>query len=491
MLKPFLTKWPFLWKLRLFLGLILLALILVFLYFKIVPLGHITYSRSWPANWHSGQGFIGDFKPNNRLDVSPPQSPKIIIDPVYFSVFTPRTFDSAVVTIKYRDQLNSTTPLIEVGVLKDQLTGSYDLQPLQNNLLDHWRFNWPRLEDSDSRLILQAKKNYASVSEFLSDLQAGFLKDCPSGPLACVAVYNYSLKLNYSLPDYVPLRPLVINQPLRGAHQFYLYLKNEPWRLNFDFLYLRQDPKSDSVTVNIWSGDKIIMTQTISDNSELNTGKTENKSLNFSGPARAAGVYKIEVKISNDVVIKKIESSSDKLSVIHKIWPVSGSGDLTLFTDAKQLRVQTANPVSLGKIIFGGQTFDLNKTYQPFNYISGGLNQIINLKKDDIVLENNGVFAFAADSLLNPGVKSVDRYFLPGDNIKYIIADYSQPLENDGLKTASAKFNLIGADRVDGRYTFLISIPGLTDKTAVPGYLEIKEITINLEGKTLWQKIWD
>lgn len=491
MLKPFLTKWPFLWKLRLFLGLILLALILVFFYFKIIPLGHITYSRSWPANWHSGQGFIGDFKPDNRLDRNDPQSPKIIIDPVYFSVFTPRTFDSAIITIKYRDQFNSTTPLIEIGVLKDQLTGSYDLQPLQNNLLDHWRFNWPRLEDSDSRLILQTKKNYYSVSEFFSDLQTGFLKDCPSGPLACVAVYNYPLKLNYSLPDYVPLRPLVVNQPLRGAHQFYLYLKNEPWRLNFDFLYLRQDPKSDPATVNIWSGDKIIMTQTISDNSELNTGKTENKSLNFSGPAQAAGVYKIEVKISNDVVIKRIESSSDKLSVIHKIWPVSGSGDLTLFTDAKQLRAQTSNPASLGKIIFGGQTFDLNKTYQPFNYISGGLNQIINLKKDDLVLENNGVFAFAADSLLNPGVKSVDRYFLPGDNIKYIIADYSQPVENDGLKTASAKFNLISADRVDGRYTFLISIPGLTDKTAAPGYLEIKEITIDLKGRTLWQKIWD
>jgi len=376
--------------------------------------------------------------------------------------------------------------------LKDQLTGNYDLQPLQNNILDYWSANWSRLGKNNSPLILQANKNYSSVAKFLGDLKSGSLKNCPSGPLTCVAVYNYPLKLNYSLPSSTILSPLVITQPLRGAHQFYLYLQNKkPWRLSINFTYLRLDPKPDPVTVNIWFGNKIIMSQSIPDNNLSSSAlKTKNQGLIFKGFAPVAGVYKVEIKINQDVVIKSIESSSNKLVAIHKIWPVSGSGGLTLFTNANHLRVQTSNPASLGKIIFGNKIFNLAKTYRPFHWFSPEKLPIIKIKKDDIILANNGVLAFSKSSLFNPDLKKVDRYFSPGDDTKYIIANYQAPLENKGLKIAKAKFNLSDAYRFAGRYTFVISIPGLAGRKGSKNYLEIKEIILNLSGKTLWQKIW-
>ncbi|MFA5109151.1 MAG: hypothetical protein WC458_01220 [Patescibacteria group bacterium] len=490
-LKYFLTKRSFLFKLRLILGLIILILVLGFLYLKIVPFGRITYSRQWPRGLASGKGFFYDFKPAERIDSAVVDSLKIIADPIYFSLFTPRRFDHATVKIKYRDRLGTVTPIIEVGLLEDKLSGAYDFQPLQNNVLDHWRFSWPRLEDTDKRLILQASLNYSSPAEFDRDLISGNLQDCPPGePTACVAVYNYPLAATYRLPDYSPLKPLTINQPLRGAHQFYIYL-NGSWRLGFNFSDLDQDAAVDPITVRVMSGDKVVAAQSLVDAAPVASGrKSPERELILRGDDAPAGVYKVEIKASDDIVISKIDSSSDKLSFISRIWPVSGAGNLTIFTDATNLEAQTFSPASLEPINFGGQDFVFDKTYQQFDLVAGsGVNKI-KLKKDDIILAGNGVFSFASGSLFDPGFKKVDRYFSPGDGIRYIIADYQRPLGDEDWKTAEAEFDLKEAHRENGKYTFLISVPGLKAEDGTDDFLEIKEIEVELTGKTLRDKLF-
>ncbi len=51
------------------------------------------------------------------------------------------------------------------------------------------------------------------------------------------------------------------------------------------------------------------------------------------------------------------------------------------------------------------------------------------------------------------------------------------------------EFDLRGAYREDGKYTFLISAPGLNPNDALDDYLEIEEIKVELKGKTLIEKI--
>lgn len=513
MFKPFLTKWPFLFKLRLFLAIVLLIIILVFLYLKIVPFGHIVYTRTWPRGLASGKGFIYDFKPVERIATAKNQSLKIIGEPVYFSLFTPRTFDRAIMTIKYRDRLSATTPIIEAGVLKDKISDAYDLRPMQNKILDELSFTWSRLEDTEGKLILQATKNYSDSAEFEKDLAAGRLKDCPPGDVrSCVALYNYSFPFDYRWPDYQAIFPLVINQPLRGAHQFYVYF-NGSWRLGFNFVDLNQDKAADPITINVRSvddkgttqsstNDRVIASQSLTDeNAALASGQTENKEIVLRGDAAPSGVYKIEVKVSDDIVIAKINSSSDKLSFINKVWPVSGGGNLTLLTDAADLQAQTFSPGSLQTINFGGRDFVLDKTYEPFDFSPDAETDIgtgngmkteikeIKLEKDDVILAGNGVFSFSRASLFNPDFKKINRFFAPGDEVKYIVADYARPFVDDGLKTARVEFDLNGAYREDGKYTFLISVPGLKTSDGRDDYLEIEEIEVELEGKTLWGKV--
>lgn len=166
---------------------------------------------------------------------------------------------------------------------------------------------------------------------------------------------------------------------------------------------------------------------------------------------------------------------------------------MTLFTDIADLQAQTLSPASLQTISFGGQDFTLDKTYEPFDFSTGaGINAGINeikLQKDDVILAGNGVFSFSRSNLFNPDFKKMDRYFTPGDEIKYIIANYARPLSDGDLKTARTELDLSGAYRENGKYTFLISVPGLKISDGSDDYLEIKEIKVELKGKTLFEKI--
>jgi len=492
MIKPFLTKWPFLLKLRLFFIVLGLIIVLVFLYLKVVPFGRATYERAYPGGLKSGQGFIYGFTPAERVDAAGVY-PKLISDPLYFSLFTPRTFDSVKLTIIYRDHLGDNTFLVEAGVLADKLTWRYDLQPLQNKILENWAAIRQRV-GTGTPLILSKTDSYDSAADFWADLKAGQLKNCAGGAGTCLAVYNYPLDLPYKFPAGTTVAPLTINQPLRGTHQFYIYTPDGDLSLVIDFLLLRQDKGADPITVNLYQGDKIIATKFAADNRPGATdGQTEIKSLSLAASGLAPGVYKAEMKISDDTVIKKIISSSDKLAFINKLWPVSGPEPATFYTDADYLQAKAFTPASLQTLNFAGQAVALDEAYKQFTFLAASSMadqtavKAIKINKEDVILENNGVFALSPESVFDPALKKVDNHFNAAA-VNYIIADYTAPRPlADGWKSATAEFNLKTAYRETGQYSFMISIPGLVAESGA--YLEIKDIKTEFSGRTLGQKL--
>lgn len=486
--QPFLTKWPFLFKLRLFFILLGLISVAAFLYLKVVPTGQIVYERDYEKALRSGKGFVYGFTPAERVDSSGAY-PRLVGDPVYFSLFTPRTFTSARVLITYRDRLASKKPLIELGVLKDKIARNYDLQPAENRLLDNLDGKWSKAT-ADGVTFWQKAKNYSDLAAFQKDLAANKLKDCADGPTSCVAVYNYSLAYDYRLSGIKKDKPLVIDQPLRGEHQFYVYVSQDSLALDFSFLDMNQDKGQDPISVNLYYGGDLIDSGSLDDNNPDPTGGiTEEKSLSLAKKNLQPGVYKAEIKISDDVVIKKITSSSSKLSFINRIWPVSASGSLTLYTDTAYLLAKAFTPASLQTINFNNQSFALDEPYQQFEFVSSdsaNSAQAIRLAKDDVILENNGVFSWAADSLFNPNFPRVDSHLDLGE-IKYIVADYQEPVTQDDWKIATIDFSLLDSYRENGKYSFLISVPGL--KEGSNGYLEIKSIRVELSGRTWLEKL--
>lgn len=484
-------KWLFLFRFRFVLGLILVTIVSLFLYLKIIPFGSITYSRDYTSSWKLGKGFINNFTPPERVDLVSEDGALLIGDPVYFSLFTPRTFDKAKVTVIYKDNLSINTPVIETGVLADNIVWRYDLRPLDNKALDYLMLRW-NLSEDDGKIFLQKKNNYKDLSTFKKDFSNGTLKDCPKNQMSCLAVYNYPLDYNYRITNYQPSLSTVIDTPLRGAHQFYVYLNNELLNFEFDFVDLNLSKKEAPIQVIVSAKNKIIVNEMIKDNSiKTGSGELEEKKITINNNNLPTGVYKVEIKASDDIVIKKIVSSLDHLSFLNKIWPVSGSKPLKIYTNSKNLQIKALNPVSLQRIFFGGEEFNINETYKQFSFQTTSESDIkeINIQKDDLILENNGVFSFSEKSLFDPNIKKVDYFFSVNDNTKYIIADYKKPLENDGFKTASAELNLRGAYRENGKYSFIISIPGLKSDDNLKDNLEIYEIKVELKGRSLWEKI--
>ncbi len=464
-----------------------------FLYLKVVPGGQIEYRRTWPRGWASGQGFIYDFKPGERLAASDRQSLQIIGDPVYFSLFAPRSFSKAEVTVRYRAALSEKTPLIEVGVLKNKLTGAYDLQPLENRRLAELTAGWhkvERREPSGQHLVLyQADENYQTVEEFVADLEKGRLRACPANTVRCLATYNYPWTAPFKLADKVQISPLMIDQAFRCAHQVYVYLPAGAWELSFDFQDLNLDAAPDPITITVLDERGRPTNHEVADDyQQPPSGQSQARRLDISGQSENGGLYKVQIKVSDDIVVTQLEGSSNYLSFINKFWPVSSSGPIKLYTDSSHLQVKTFNPASLGPVAFGGETSLIDETYRQFDLRRSGFSRQISLEKSDLILENNGVFSFDPDILVNPNPDRLDRFFIARPEVIYFLARYQEPTEAEGVKEAKAILDLSGAPREQGRYGFLLSVPGLGADT--PGsVLEIEELKIRLSGRSLWQKI--
>lgn len=481
-----LKRLPTYLKLRLGLGLVFFIIIGMFVCLRMVPNGKISYNKNWSNNLNLGGGFIDDFKPGDRLDLTEDKSLKIIAEPIYFSLFSPRLFDKAKVKIVYEDKLTKETPIVEIGLLKDRAAGAYEFKSVQNKNIDSLRFSWRRLIDDGNLVVLQREDAYKDGNSFLKDLSLNKLKTCQANSLSCIAFYNYPIDPSFNLPSYTELYPLNLSQDLLGNHKLYVYFNDKPGKLKIDFLPYKilENKKDLKAELRVYQNGVLIETK----KSEVPG------SITFA--SFAVALYKVEIIISDDVVIDEIESSSDRLVFLNKLYPVEKNTQNKIFTSAKTVYASTLDIESLGNIIFSGSDFDLNKTHSQLvlNSDKAQAVQEIQNAKGGIMFSGDGVFSFNETKIFDPETRQMNTSFKP-DNYQYLVAKYKSPLSRGNLKEANLEFSLSGADYKDGKYSFVISIPGLNQDKGydanlkAENYLAIKEINIEMEGKTLWQKI--
>lgn len=479
-------------KIRLFLIILWFILAGLIVWLKVLPFGHATYSRQYPDQFSvlGAKGFIGRFSPVERLSTS--TSNVIIGDPVYFSIFTPRTFNEVKLTIKYRNALNDKTPIIEAGVLVDNVVWRYKMAPLQNNIIDNNFKDWNRLS-GDGISILQKNKVFNNISEVLEAAKNGF-KDYCLDPSQCIAWYNADNISSNIKPviskEFTPFQKIDI--PLQGAHQFYFISStaaNNDFSFQFSDLNLNRD--TDNVEISIYSGAEKLYSHVIKDESlEEESGKVRDFGFRFStGLTEESALYKLEIKANNDIVIKSIEEAPSALNAISRLHPVSSSKPLSFWTDSSFLQLTAVTPAALQKIRFGNQEFNLDEAYQQFEFSNptAGLKEV-RLDKDDVIIENNGIFSFTPSSFFNPNLQQIDRHFVLDNDIKFVIAGYEKPRDlGNGWREASVVLNTKEAYREKGKYGFIISVPGLS--LAKAGTLEIKEIRAEFSGRTVFDKI--
>ena len=493
-------NWPLSLKFRLVFGVFLLVILVVIFCLKIVPDGKTFYKKTWSNSFFSARGTMLDFRPSIRLDSKTKSYLKIIAEPIYFNFYAPRSFSKAKITVKYFDNLAETTPIIEVGLLKGGLNGNYELKPLQNKIIDELKFSWQRIVDDGETLILQREKIYNNELEFLADFSEGRLENCVGGPMSCAVFYNYNNDYKYQAPANNLIRSIKINQALRGEHNFFNYFNQGSWFVNFNFRDLNLNNGQEVVKVNIYLDNNLIASKSLtgldlaSSNENFDNENRQGEfigELRFSGLVEKGALYKVEIKAGNDIVIESIESSSDQLVFVNKLWPVYSEG-LKISTEAKFLSVKTFETESLGSIFFNEEKFDLDKTYSSLLLEAKDGERYLNelsLEKSGVLIELNGFIALPDNKFFQALPEKMDRFFSAQGSASYLLSNYKSPKKEKNYQTASLEFDLEDAYLANQYYSFVISVPGLELTEGGENYLGIKEIKIEVEGRSLSEKI--
>jgi len=477
-------------KIRIFLYLIIFLIVSFFIYKAIVPSGEIEYI----FNFNKENSFISKLSPDERLDFGNKKiKNKIIANPVYFNLKTPRTFNSAEISIRYK---NKNVPLVEGGFLVDKTLWRYDLKPFQNKLLDQLSLVWDK-ETKDNLLILKRPKTASTT------FNCNFLNNDEFGQdISSLATYNYNLSIPYILKNYEnknqELKSLDNFHSLRGAWQFYTYIKDEDLNFNFSFRDLNLNKDADQIELFLFYEGELIDSKTLDDDGiNLDTGELrKDRDISINLKNLPEGLYKLELKVNDDILTTDIKTSQSKIVFIHKINLFKENKvDLKVFTDSNKLQLTTIYPDSLQEFIVNKDVFNLEETYHQFqidlknNFSTSSLKEV-QLKKDGIVLSGDGLFSFSQFNFFNPQIKkAVFGLKINEQNINCIIADYKGAQKKGDDYFVHLNFDLKKAYREDGKYSFLISAPDLKSDDNLDDYLEIEEIKIKLKGKSLRKKI--
>ncbi len=459
----------------------------------VVPGGKITYKH----DFNQSDFFISKLSPAERVVNGTKNNNFVVGDPVYFSIKTPRTFSEAKINLRYKrveidnQSIVSDIPVIEAGLLVDGSMWRYDLKPIDNQILNLLSLGWPKIEEGG--MLLFQRPGIGTSSPVYSSIRS-FLELLPGSDE--MAFYNFDFKQESVIDDYVAGKDVYeLPFSLRGGYEFYTYIKDED--LGFEFLIsdLNKNSDKDPVDIHLYYNDVLISSGHLDDDGiEIDSGKVvDSRETIIQVENLPEGIYKVEVRANDDIVTQKIITSQSKLSFINKFWiyDIDKKG-LSFFTDSQEIRAQTTNPGNLQKIKAGEKDIDINKTYVQFMVNTRMATSTLSLEKGDVMLGGNRVFAPDESFYINPKIRKVDNNLnLADKKIKYILARYRLPENEGGWSSTTASFDLGDAYREDGKYGFIISVPGLFVEDDKYDGVVIDEISVEFIGTTLWKKIFN
>ncbi|KKR14920.1 MAG: hypothetical protein UT42_C0014G0005 [Candidatus Falkowbacteria bacterium GW2011_GWA2_39_24] len=370
-----------------------------------------------------------------------------------------------------------------MGLLQDEQSWQFITQPVQNRWLDQLLASWVKIRQGETWL-LQRQPGYTSLETFWQQ----------PVPAEEIAVYNYQPPQQPTLVNYqATATQHVFPYQLRGAYQFYTYIANEA--VFFDWLIkdLNLEVGADQTEVVVYNlANEIVGSIALPDDNNISDNGLVSlqRSLNLQHHNLPAGVYKVQVKTNNDIVTTEIATKQQYLSFINQLQLFSPEQkNLVLYTDSPILLAQTNQAAGLQNISVNDRILRLDRSHEQVSLT--GLDSIstIQLANGGLILSGKGVFSLQRGGLLNPNFQQVDSYFKLSDNINYVMANYNPPTSTGDSQMATVDFALAGAELLAGKYRFMLSLPGLLAEDQINDYIILKEIKIDLTGKTLWQKL--
>ncbi len=401
-------------------------------------------------------------------------------DFVYFNTKS-KGYDTAKISFTFKNTDSNSD--IHIGY-KDESYWHYKTKPILLSLIEN--LDWKSIKGEPT--LYQKVPTFDSVRSLLN-----------APPLSPVGTYymDHDHYIN-SLPGYTPDKnPTVIDQPLRGTHTFYTYLKNEQFQLNVEKYDLNWYKGADLVEISVFKDGLPILQKVIEDDGITDDSRVVMPVMSgevmLEGKAKN-GVYKVVIKANGDTVIKSLHSSFSRIVFENSVFPVGGSNvyDTTnpqanpsIYTDAQKLTFTTAHQVSAQTITINDKNFEIDEIGFPLTFDSGSNRNFVNIPKGDAKVEGAGYFAFKKEQYFTPFIYHNFQIKTASDlvNINYLLTDYTHPVNlPEGWRRAVVEFDLNSAYYSDGTLSWIIKSPTLKDRGAK---IYIKDIVVELTKKSL------
>ena len=478
-------------KFNIFLKIIILLLpLLIFIWLlnkQFAPFGKLEVKY----NFKNESPFISEIYPEERVDILKLEDGKnykeILDDIVYFDLKLPRSsYQSAKVKIKFKNEDQS---IFDLAALTSEEQWSFDTYTLENKFIDN--SSWHKIQ-AEELILLQKENKFKTIGQFLKSISSK----------TKIAYYNYN-----KLPKIVEIdnykkssEILEINHALRGSHTFYTYIDNEDLAFDFTYQDLNRAEGEDLFKINIVNeknGELIKQASKEDDGTNISSGKlsTEN-TFNLNIPKLEKGVYKINLDLDDDIIIKKIKTKQKYIVFEKKMYlaksdeylPEIDSEDkmsVDFYNTGLNLYIKTDHQNSLQKISINDRVFEIDNTNKKFDYNVDVLNENFNKvysSKSDLIVESDGYFVFAKDNYFDPKPKNLAQLSddLNLENFDYILAKYNPNREeNNNWKEVTTKFDIIKLPlNKDQKIKFRLSSPNLKD---AENKIKISEISVLLE----------
>lgn len=366
--------------------------------------------------------FIDRIMPNDRAsyphqDAQGDWIQEISGDPTYFFVHPHRSFKQVQAEVWLKNQQ---VPILELGALANTLGPSYDLHPLQNLLID--RSSWQKIEQNGV-MLLQRTPVFSSLEDFLTHLPDR--KE--------IATYHYKFSEPYRIASYEPsFQEQTFTVSLKGSHEFYTYIKNEPLQFAFIFENLEDDQTIQAQIVLTDEQDQTLFQK-----------NTDNGKAEIFLPNLPEGVYKIQIKAKESTVLRQIKTTQQKMTFLNHLFFAESEEGKSFWTEAKTLSVATDRAQATQHIVWGKEFLDVSEPFISFQaqIQESGLTQI-QTQKGNIRLDTTGLFSFSKESWFNPyPVRLWPSSNLDLLGINYIIAEYTSPQQQGDWVVARVNFD--------------------------------------------------
>ena len=399
---------------------------------------------------------------------------------VYFNIPIVKDSESINIEMKYKDNFPSTGSLSLGG--KDMEEWHYYSNMIYSSTIENLTEKYPHSSQGDYLLIQlnEDEPNY-EINDFLTDT-----------PLTKLST-NQNISIpEFSIPNYQQL-DVEINTALRGTQVFYVYAKDnlavyvEKRDLNW---YPNNETGEDILEINLYDLDnKLISTSIIEDDGEkdkeVDKSSKNTQSKSFFVSDLKEGVYKLELKNNDDMLITNTKINQGKVVLVNKAFLAQSDvyfdnfeKDSILYfkTDSKkntQLSVQTYHDAALQTVYVDGKPLQIKEKNKLAIINLPSSNDIyeFNSPKNDIIVKGPKYFSFTRESYFDPfpsgKVPFKEDVTYLENNADFVLVKYIPSTNQDNSwKISLTNFN-IKEDNLfitNNQLNMLINTPHLNEK---------------------------